>query len=221
MFMRFSSLARLRVSPGFACSCTLRAPSEWTTVRSAVSVCSGGQCWARMSDPRTRSCAPRSRLISAWRETMSVSVQDRSATATELQRAFVGLVRAFGLHQPERTPCGQPISTSEAHALLELDGEPRLTQNELARRLRLEKSTVSRLVVQLEQRQWLRRERDPNDGRVQRLQLTERGREAARALEAARTSKFERLAAAIGAEEHARVVEALQLLAQISGEDGA
>jgi DNA-binding MarR family transcriptional regulator len=150
---------------------------------------------------------------------MSVDVLPSTATVAEFQRAFVGLVRAFGLHQPERTPCGQPVATSEAHALLELDGEASLTQNELAQRLRLQKSTVSRLVAQLEDKHWLRREPDAHDRRARRLQLTDAGREIARTINAARTEKFERLVAAIPSEERSGVVETLRLLAHISEQD--
>ncbi len=150
---------------------------------------------------------------------MSVSAPPPTATAAEFQRAFIGLVRAFGLHQPERTPCGQPVPISEAHALLELDGEALLTQNELAQRLRLQKSTVSRLVSQLEHKHWLQRERDARDRRAVRLRLTDAGREIARATIAARTEKFERLVAAIPSDERAVVVETLRLLAHLSEHD--
>ncbi|MQA97184.1 MAG: MarR family transcriptional regulator, partial [Streptosporangiales bacterium] len=37
-----------------------------------------------------------------------------SADPQELQQAVARFVRAFGLHQPDQTPCGQPIPTSEA-----------------------------------------------------------------------------------------------------------
>jgi DNA-binding MarR family transcriptional regulator len=150
---------------------------------------------------------------------MSIGVPPATATAAEFHQAFVGLVRAFGLHQPDSTPCGQPVPTSEAHALLELDGEPSLTQNELAHRLRLQKSTVSRLVAQLENKHWLQRERDTRDRRARRLQLTDAGREVARAINTARTEKFERLVAAIPSEERSGVIETLRLLAHVSEQD--
>ncbi len=94
-----------------------------------------------------------------------------------------------------------------------------LTQNELAQRLRLQKSTVSRLVSQLEHKHWLQRERDACDRRAVRLRLTDAGREIARATIAARTEKFERLVAAIPSDERAVVVETLRLLAHLSEHD--
>ena len=70
---------------------------------------------------------------------------------------MVSLVRALGLHRPDQTPCGQPVAVAEAHAVLELSREPGLSQNSLAARLRLEKSTVSRIVTLLERRGWVGR----------------------------------------------------------------
>ena len=35
---------------------------------------------------------------------------------------MIGLVRAFGLHKPDETPCGQPVAVAGAHALMELLG---------------------------------------------------------------------------------------------------
>lgn len=129
-----------------------------------------------------------------------------------LQDLMVALVRAFGLHQPDQTPCGEPVSVSEAHTLMELArGEP-LSQMELAGRLRLEKSTVSRLVRRLEQRRWLRRERNPEDGRAVLLHLSEEGRRAAERLAAARVEKFSRIFAVIPPEDQESVLHTLDVL---------
>src|SRR5690348_3502149 len=83
-----------------------------------------------------------------------------------LQSRLMALVRALGLLDAERTPCGQPMSPSAAHALTELSESVALTQTELGSRLRLEKSTISRLVGQLEGRGWVERRRAEHDGRV-------------------------------------------------------
>ncbi|WP_220500084.1 MarR family transcriptional regulator [Thermomonospora cellulosilytica] len=78
-----------------------------------------------------------------------------SADAHELQDAVARFVRSFGLLQPDRTPCGRPIPPSEAHALGELARAGELRQVDLVCRLRLEKSTTSRLVGQLVSRGWV------------------------------------------------------------------
>ncbi|WP_151476076.1 MarR family winged helix-turn-helix transcriptional regulator [Streptomyces albicerus] len=131
-----------------------------------------------------------------------------------LQDALRGFVRAFGLHQPESTPCGQAIPVSEAHALGELAQEGELRQVELARRLRLQKSTVSRLVGQLTARGWVERAPAPDDGRGVVLRLTSSGQKAAHNLADARREKFSRLLDAIPPHEREGVLHALGVLTE-------
>ena len=138
----------------------------------------------------------------------------------ELQERMVALIRTFGLHRPDETPCGQPVSVAEAHALMELSrGEP-LLQKDLASRLRLEKSTVSRLVGVLEGRGWVGRTRSPRDGRAMELRLTEAGRRTATRLAEARREKFARILEAIPEEERAPVLRALGVLEEAMNEGG-
>jgi DNA-binding MarR family transcriptional regulator len=132
----------------------------------------------------------------------------------ELQDRLAGFIRAFGLHQPEQTPCGQPIPVSEAHALVELARDAPFSQAELGRRLRLEKSTISRLVDQLAGRGWVARGRDPQDGRAAMLLLTPAGQRAAANLAAARRRKFADLLAAIPESDRDTVLHALKTLTE-------
>jgi len=141
------------------------------------------------------------------------SLIDRVDTAA-LQDRLIGFIRAFGLHQPETTPCGQPIPVSEAHALSELAGDAAVGQFELGRRLRLEKSTVSRLVGQLVGRGWVQRNTSPDDARAVLLTLTPAGREAGVKLAAARRQKFDQLMAAIPDTRRAEVLRALDVLTE-------
>jgi DNA-binding MarR family transcriptional regulator len=129
----------------------------------------------------------------------------------DLERRLVAFVRAFGLHQTERTPCGEPISVSQAHALTELAAQP-LSQAELARRLRLDRSVVSRLADALEERAWLRRERHPQDQRAVQLVLTDRGRAAADRLAGARRARLAMLLDGVPAAERDNVLRALEVL---------
>ncbi len=134
--------------------------------------------------------------------------------AIDLQERMVELVRAFGLHRPEETPCGKPVSVSEAHALMELGRTEPLSQNELAARLSLEKSTVSRLVGGLVARGWVERERSPVDGRAVRLRLSDRGARAAAEIGEARSRKFDGVLEHIPEDGRARVLEALAVLTE-------
>lgn len=135
-------------------------------------------------------------------------------STTALQEQMIVLVRAFGLHQGDRTPCGKPVSVAEAHTLLELSCHGPLPQHGLAAWLRLEKSTVSRLVAQLEQREWLARKRSADDKRVLLLTLTTEGRHIAGKLAEARRARFERLLAALPENEREPVLRALAILVE-------
>src|SRR4051794_29414513 len=86
------------------------------------------------------------------------------------------VVQVAGFLQPDQTVAEHPLSLSQAFTLHELDTDPPLSQRDLAERLRLEKSSVSRLAAELERKGLLERERDPDNHRQYRLRLTEQGR---------------------------------------------
>jgi DNA-binding MarR family transcriptional regulator len=86
------------------------------------------------------------------------------------------LIRTAGLLQPDQPMLGQPVSLSEAYALAELAREAPLSQRDLAERLDLEKSTVSRLIAGLERRGQVSRQRDPGNRRFYQITLTDEGR---------------------------------------------
>jgi DNA-binding MarR family transcriptional regulator len=135
-------------------------------------------------------------------------------TDLDLQEQMIALIRAFGLHRPDQTPCGQPIAVAEAHTLIELARAELLSQNDLVARLLLTKSTVSRLVHQMEQRGWIARTRSPLDGRMVQIHLTEAGRTLSCDLAEARRAKFARILAAIPEEQRASVLESLTILVE-------
>ncbi|GAA4965882.1 MarR family winged helix-turn-helix transcriptional regulator [Actinoplanes utahensis] len=138
--------------------------------------------------------------------------------ALVLQGRIAAFVRAFGLHQPDRTPCGTPVPASEAHAVSELDRDGPLTQGELGKRLRLEKSTVSRMVNQLIGRGWVRRADRAGDARLVWLELTADGSRAAGELAVARAARFTALLRNIPAEKRPQVIEALTTLVEAAGQ---
>ncbi|WP_020575163.1 MarR family winged helix-turn-helix transcriptional regulator [Actinopolymorpha alba] len=140
------------------------------------------------------------------------------AEVLALQSRIATFVRAFGLHQPDRTPCGESVPVSEAHAVAELDRDGPMTQTELAGRLRLEKSSVSRLVNQLISRGWVRRGKRAGDGRLIWLELTETGSRAAGELATARAGRFAKLLRNIPTDRRAEVIDALTLLVDAAGE---
>ncbi|NCC33951.1 MAG: MarR family transcriptional regulator, partial [Chloroflexia bacterium] len=103
---------------------------------------------------------------------------------------------------------------AEAHALLELSRHAPLAQRDLVAWLRLEKSTVSRLVTQLVAQGWVQRASSPADVRVLLLALTAEGQRIAGELATARCARFEHLLQAIPAARRDEIVGALGLLVE-------
>lgn len=102
--------------------------------------------------------------------------QVNAAEAERLHELLMEVVQAAGLLQPDQTTAGHPLSLSQAFALHALDTDTPLSQRDLAERLRLEKSSVSRLAAELERKGLVVRERDPDNHRQYRLRLTDQGR---------------------------------------------
>jgi DNA-binding MarR family transcriptional regulator len=152
----------------------------------------------------------------------SCTMQQLSNRTNSSHAAFeaqlVALIRALGLHRPDQTPCGAPISVGEAHALFEISRRPGISQNDLAAHLRLEKSTVSRLAKILEQRGWLDRTRDVTDARLLHLRVSGAGAKMARQLAASRQAKFSKVFEAIPAHKRQTVLDSLLLLSEVLDE---
>jgi len=123
-------------------------------------------------------------------------------------------IRAFGLINPEQTPCGQTLSLAQAHALQRLGSGERTTQHMLADHLRLDKSTTSRLVTQLVERGWVARRENPANRRETFLSLTPAGKNVYTELAAAVRARYQTLWERIPVERHDAVLAALRLLTQ-------
>ena len=134
------------------------------------------------------------------------------AVYADAQDQLMALVREFGLHRTDATGGGEPVSMSEHQALIELSSGEELSQMALAVRLRLEKSTISRLAVQMESRGWLERNRDTADARLVRLRLTPRGRALARDLSAFRASKLQGMLRTIPESDRESVLQSLKIV---------
>jgi DNA-binding MarR family transcriptional regulator len=139
-----------------------------------------------------------------------------SMASMELQGRIAAFVRAFGLHRPDETPCGAPVPVSEAHALAVLtDGGP-LSQRDLSEALGLTKSTVSRLVDQLERRGWARRTAGDGDARQKLVDLTSEGRKAADEIAARRAERMAQVLDRIPEADRPAVLTALDALVEAS-----
>jgi DNA-binding MarR family transcriptional regulator len=128
--------------------------------------------------------------------------------------------RAFGLHRPDLGLPGGPVSFSEALALAELVRAPAaLSQQQLADRLRLEKSTVSRLTASLQQRGLVTRARDPANRRWSKVALTPQGQATAAELIARFHRRHQRLFAAMRPTDRQALATGLTALVRAAGDD--
>jgi DNA-binding MarR family transcriptional regulator len=91
--------------------------------------------------------------------------------------------------------------------------------SELAARLRVSKQALNHLLGQLEQRGYLSREADPDDGRSKRIRLTPRGTKAALVIRAAVTEMEDRWAQQLGTRRFDQLRSLLQDLAQPETDD--
>ena len=115
---------------------------------------------------------------------------------------------------------GVQVSLSEVLAFGELAASEGLSQQVLAERLGLEKSTVSRLVSGMEERGWLTRGRDPANRRYTRLHLTEAGQVIAERIGRDLRARHEAMFAAMTTAERRALTVGLTALARVIDEQG-
>lgn len=140
--------------------------------------------------------------------------------ADRLHAMFMDLVRVAGLLRPDQDLPGFPISMSQAFAVHELDVEVPLSQRELADRLMLEKSTVSRMVADLERLGLVMRERDPDNRRTNRLGLTDAGRALHARIRTNFGTQFHQWAAALTDSESQALLVGLPALIRVVRDHG-
>jgi len=99
----------------------------------------------------------------------------RGMETTSFDQVLMDVIREMGVLRPDQVLPGWSLSLSEIYALNILAERAPISQQDLGAALRLEKSSVTRLVQQLEQRGWIVRERDARDSRLRLLRLSELG----------------------------------------------
>jgi len=92
----------------------------------------------------------------------------------ELRNVLQPLIRQLGLLNQAQTPCGFSMSLSQVFALQELEKQT-LTVTDLAIKLDLERSTVSRLIDDLVKGDFVSRAQNPHNRREVILSLTDKG----------------------------------------------
>lgn len=129
--------------------------------------------------------------------TVEPAVPDSDAELLETLLARVMRLVSVHLDAPVSGVAGTALSAAEGSLLVELRAVGEVTQQQMADRLSVDKSRVSRLCAALERKDLLARERDASDRRNLRLCLTESGERAATSLRQAWRAYHDRMLAAM------------------------
>ncbi len=136
----------------------------------------------------------------------------RKLEKTTFDQLLMDVFREMGAHRPEQVLPGSSLSLSEIYALSILAERAPLSQQELGAALGLEKSSVSRLVQQVEQQGWVQRERDARDSRLRMLRLTDAGAQLAEDLQSQMSEAHATLFARLTPHEQSALLEGLTAL---------
>jgi DNA-binding MarR family transcriptional regulator len=134
--------------------------------------------------------------------------------AKDFRRSVRNLVRALGVLDEARTPCGVDVSVREAYALDAISvgegaGAP-LSQSDLQAALGIDKSNVTRLVQQLVAEGRVEQRTGEEDGRVRHLHLTAKGRRVAHNVDEQSLRRFVGVLERIPAKERGSVLQAIE-----------
>jgi putative acetyltransferase len=129
-----------------------------------------------------------------------------------LRHASRELVRELGFLQG-REPTTQ-LAHSHCHALIEIEARGTVGQGELPGLLRLDKSTASRIVSELETRGWVRARSNDRDARARVLSLTAKGRSAVATVHRQANGRVESALRLLGDSERNAVLKGMQIYAR-------
>ena len=102
------------------------------------------------------------------------------------------------------------LTTGTFPALLELWEHDGLTQKQLVERLDIEQATMANTLSRMERDGLIRREKDRDDGRVQRIKLTDRARDLRAPAIAAATAENNDALLALSDQESAQFIALMQ-----------
>jgi MarR family transcriptional regulator, 2-MHQ and catechol-resistance regulon repressor len=124
--------------------------------------------------------------------------------ARRLSSALSELIRVVQFRDRDRACC-YDVSVSQCYALKAVAQAGRLTVNDLAAHLYLDKSTASRLAQSLVEKGYLERGRDGDDGRVVHLAATSEGVALCATIDAGEAREYAELLADFDAEVRSEI----------------
>jgi DNA-binding MarR family transcriptional regulator/GNAT superfamily N-acetyltransferase len=145
---------------------------------------------------------------------MLTETVDRVAAVRAFNRFYTGRLGILG-EGFLRTP----HSLTEARVLYELGHRDFVEVAELRRELEIDAGYLSRLLSRLEEQALVTRERSAEDGRRQRVRLTEHGVDAFAELDRRSAAEIGELLEGLGEERQRRLVAAMQAIAGLLDDD--
>lgn len=128
------------------------------------------------------------------------------------RREFRRIERAAGFRfKDEASCCG--VTIAQCHAILEIGSEELLNVKDLAARLGLDKSTLSRTVENLVAEELAERCAGKEDRRTVEIRLTAKGRKAFDRINATTNNYYEMIFQRVSADKHRQIAESISLLA--------
>lgn len=133
-------------------------------------------------------------------------------TVRAIRESSRSMIRELGMLGEAHAALG--VTNSQVHALVELEKEGELGINELAERLCLEKSSVSRLVDGMQTQQWVKTVVHTGDARRRILTLTAAGEKKLAAVHAEADDRVERALKNLSPQDQKQVLRGLELYAR-------
>ncbi|MEO8215803.1 MAG: bifunctional helix-turn-helix transcriptional regulator/GNAT family N-acetyltransferase [Acidobacteriota bacterium] len=132
-------------------------------------------------------------------------------SVSSLRESSRRVVRELGFLRPNFGD--PPLAHSQCHALLEIDRHGSLSLTELSRILRLDKSTASRLLAELQRKRWIR-QTAPAGKRTRPVTLTASGKRRLNSIDAFADDQVEQALARLSAGEIETVLGGMELYAR-------
>ena len=139
-------------------------------------------------------------------------MSDPTTQASTLRELLRTLIRKLGVLERSEALCCD-MTLGQCNALIEVGRAGVLSVNQLADKLNLDKSTISRVSDKLVLDGLLLRQEDPNDRRYVVLKLTKQGMQSYTNLEQRMNAYFEQVMAGVDPAERAAMLRGLQTLA--------
>ncbi|MCK9422348.1 MAG: MarR family transcriptional regulator [Bacteroidales bacterium] len=129
---------------------------------------------------------------------------------SEFRRILRSFERELNFQNQSSCCCG--VTLTQCHALMELETTESITMNELAKKLHLDKSTVSRTVDNLFQSNLIDREIPTSNRRTTRIKLDKNGRSVCKTINEGNNEYYKQALRAISPEKLADFLSAFEQL---------